>query len=370
MARKKYIKRTISLPDGTRKWVYGKTKKEVEDKLTELRLQMRSGVDLKNHDTFVEFTQIWVDTFKKGKTSEANLERIKRNLNNHVIPYLGTYRMKDISPIQCQDVLNHLREQNKSRDLEQKVYDLMKNIFTVAVENGLIYKSPITSTVGPTIEKPKEKDPLTPEQVKTLTRKIKGQDIEPFVLVALYTGMRKGEVLGLQWHDVDIIGGELMVRNALKWPGNNAGVISPILKSEAAYRKIPFGGELRAVFLQLWAQRDGPCVFHRDGKPLSHGAFRVMWKKAASALPAAEDFTPHILRHTCITNWIFAGYDVKTVQYLAGHADAKTTLNHYAKYLEAAQYEQTKKQVQEAQKKKKRKSQTNHARVQPVHLLN
>ena len=77
-----------------------------------------------------------------------------------------------------------------------------------------------------------------------------------------------------------------------------------------------------------------------------------------------------ILWHTCITNWIFAGYDVKTVQYLAGHADAKTTLNHYAKYLEAAQYEATKKQVQEAQKKKKRKSQTNHARVQPVPLLN
>lgn len=337
-------------------------------KLTELRLQLRSCVDLKNHDTFVEFAQIWVDTFKKGKTSEENLARIKRNLNNHVLPHLGAYRMKDISPIQCQDVLNHLREQNKSRDLEQKVYDMMKNIFTVAMENGVIYRSPITSTVGPTIDKPKEKDPLTPEQVKTLTRKIKGRDIEPFVLVALYTGMRKGEVLGLQWHDVDIIGGELTVRNALKWPGNNAGVISPILKSEAAYRKIPFGGELRAVFLQLWAQRNGPCVFHRDGKPLSYGVFRTMWKKSAAALPAAEDFTPHILRHTCITNWIFAGYDVKTVQYLAGHADAKTTLNHYAKYLEAAQYEQTKKQVQEAQKKQTHKTNANFARVEPVHL--
>ncbi len=179
---------------------------------------------------------------------------------------------------------------------------------------------------------------MTPEQVKTLTRKIKGQDIEPFVLVALYTGMRKGEVLGLQWHDVDITGGELTVRNALKWPGNNAGVISPILKSEAAYRKIPFGGELRAVFLQLWVQRDGPCVFHRNGKPLGYSMFRTMWKKAAAALPDVEKFTPHILRHTCITNWIFAGYDVKTVQYLAGHTDAKTTLNHYAKYLETAQY--------------------------------
>lgn len=88
------------------------------------------------------------------------------------------------------------------------------------------------------------------------------------------------------------------------------------------------------------------------------------------ALPAAENFTPHVLRHTCITNWIFAGYDVKTVQYLAGHADAKTTLDHYAKYLEAAQYEQTKKQVQEAQKKKKRHKENNFARVQPVLLPN
>ena len=119
MARKKIYKKTLTLPDGTRKWVYGKTKKEVEDKLTELRLQLRSGVDLKNHDTFIEFAQIWVDTFKKGKTSTENLERIKRNLNNHVLPHLGACRMKDISPIQCQDVLNHLREQNKSRDLEQ-----------------------------------------------------------------------------------------------------------------------------------------------------------------------------------------------------------------------------------------------------------
>lgn len=124
------------------------------------------------------------------------------------------------------------------------------------------------------------------------------------------------------------------------------------------------------MFLQLWVQRDGPCVFQRNGKPVGYSMFRTMWKKAAAAIPDVEQFTPHILRHTCITNWIFAGYDVKTVQYLAGHADAKTTLNHYVKYLEAAQYEATKKQVQEAQKKQTHNSQTNHARVQPVPLLN
>lgn len=203
----------------------------------------------------------------------------------------------------------------------------------------------------------------------TLVRKTKGQDIEPFVQIALATGMRKGEILGLQWKDVDIIEGELTVCHALKWPGNNAGVISPILKSEAAYRKIPFGDETRAVFLQLWVRRNGPCVFQRDGKPLSYGVFRTMWKKAAAALPAAKDFTPHILRHTCITDWVFAGYDVKTVQYLAGHSDAKTTLNYYAKYLEEAQYEQTKKQVHDAQGKKPHRKENNFARVQPVPLL-
>lgn len=345
MARKKLKCKTFMLPDGTRKYIYGKTQKEVDEKYIQARLEMNAGVDLKNRDTFGEFAQMWFTTFKKDRVTPRVADQIKRNINIHLMPHLSAYRMRDITPMMCANVFAAMTKAGKGEDLQRKVYQIMRAIFSVAVENGVIYKSPVTSSVQPGGRKSKKKKALTVAQTNALKATVNGRDIEPFVAIVLSTGLRKGEALGLQWDDVNMSRMELTIRHGLHWENNNQGEIVDYLKSDAAYRTVPFGEDALKQFRKLWAQRDGSNVFHgRDGAPLSHGQFRGMWK--ATEELGIKDLTPHTLRHTAVTNWIKSGLDVKEVQYLAGHATAQVTLDIYADYLAECRYEETRKKVQ------------------------
>lgn len=354
MARKNNYKvKTFTLPDGTRKYLYGKTKKEVEEKYQMAMLQLRAGVDLKNHDTFGEFAQMWFNTFKRGTVTKAVEDQIKRNLNLHVMPHLCQYRMKNITPMQCKNVFTKMTEAGKSEATQVKVYQLMVSIFKVAEENGVIYKTPMTSTVKPEGAKKKKKRALTAAQTAALRTAVKGRDVEPFVALVLSTGLRKGEALGLKWENVDLTRRELHVRTELQFENNNRGIVVDSLKSAAAYRTVPFAEDAYKTLLCLWAQRDGDLVFHgTNGEPLSHGQFKGMWKAVPRSI--APDLTPHILRHTAITNWIASGLDVKAVQYLAGHASASVTMNVYADYLAECRYEDTRQKIQSEKKEEAR----------------
>lgn len=354
MARKNSYKvKTFTLPDGSRKYIYGKTKKEVEEKYLMAMLQLKAGVDLKNHDTFGEFAQMWFNTFKKGTVSKEVEDQIKRNLNLHIMPHLSHYRMKAITPMQCKNIFTRMTEAGKSEATQIKVYQIMKAIFLVAAENGIIVKSPMTSTVTCGGEKTKKKKALTAAQTEALRVSVRGCDIEPFVILVLGTGLRRGEALGLKWENVDLTRRELHVRTELEFEKNNRGVLSNELKSSAAYRTIPFGSDVYKTLLKLWGQRDGDLVFHNmNGGTLSHGQFRGMWKSVPKNI--AEDLTPHILRHTAITNWIATGLDIKAVQYLAGHASSKVTMDIYADYLAECRYEDTRNKIQSEEKEKAR----------------
>ena len=344
MARKKLKCKTFMLPDGTRKYIYGKTQKEVDEKYIHARLEMNAGVDLNNRDTFGEFAQMWFTTFKKNSVTPRVADQIKRNINKHLMPYLSAYRMRDITPMQCANIFTVMTKDGKSEDLERKVYQIMRAIFSVAVENGVIYKSPITSSVKPGGVKAKKRKALTAEQTAELNKAVKGTDAEPFVAIVLATGLRRGEALGLQWDDIDMERMELHVRHSLHWE-SNSGVLTDTLKTDSAFRTVPFTADVAKYFSQLWAQRDGSFVFHfRYGKPISYSRFRTMWSVTKSA--NIDDLTPHILRHTAITNWIASGLDVKEVQYLAGHASCDITLNIYSSYLESNRYETTRQKIQ------------------------
>lgn len=354
MARKNNYKvKTFTLPDGSRKYIYGKTKKEVEEKYLMAMLQLRAGVDLKNHDTFGEFAQMWFNTFKRGNVTQDVEDQIKRNLNLHIMPYLSHCQMKTITPMQCKNIFTKMTEAGKAEATQIKVYQIMKSIFTVAAENGVIVKSPMTSTVTCGGEKTKKKKALTDAQTEALCTAVRGRDVEPFVILVLGTGLRRGEALGLMWKNVDLNRRELHVRTELEFEKNNRGVLSTDLKSSAAYRTIPFKNDVYKALLRLWAQRDGDLVFHgNSGAPLSHGQFRGMWKAVPKDI--APNLTPHILRHTAITNWIASGLDIKAVQYLAGHSSSKVTMDIYADYLAECRYEDTREKIQSDEKEKAR----------------
>ena len=213
-----------------------------------------------------------------------------------------------------------------------------------------------------------EKAALTDEQAQQLLDAVRGLPPYVFVMLGLYAGLRREEILGLQWDSVylDADAPFLTVRRAWHTEHNRPVILSE-LKTNAAERNIPLPVCLVNCLREAKATSTSEYVVaNRDGEPLSYTQFKRLWQyivtrstkersyyryedgvrvkhtvkpvlgeKAAhnGKVVYSLDFevTPHQLRHTYITNLIHASVDPKTVQYLAGHENSKITMDIYAK---------------------------------------
>ena len=345
MARKGYISKTIALPDGTRKYIYGKTKEEVEQKYIEACIQLRAGVDLKNHDTFGEFTQLWYNSYKKGSVKPGTDRTYKVLINNHIMPMLAGYKMKDITPMMCARVFAEMTKNGCCNGTQAAARRLMASIFTCAVDNGIIAKNPMTKDVKARGRVAEKRRALQDSEIKRLLQTVKGTSAEAFVTIALYTGLRLGEIYGLHWTDVDMDAREVHVRHNCHW-NPTPGYITDYAKTAASIRTVPFGDQVYEVFVGLKREANGPLVFHsaNGGVYTQYDHFKA-WRIVSGKMKMGHALTPHILRHTAITKWLAAGMDVKEVQYLAGHSNVGTTLDIYADYLRESRKESTREKV-------------------------
>ena len=303
-----------------------------------------------------EYAQTWYKLNTHGLGTKR-CEDYQNAINNHICPAIGNKRLDSVT---LDDGLNILRHSPQSKSSQQKIVTTLKRIFKAAADNDLIRRSPFTD-LKPGGKPAAEKEPLTKEQQAALLAAVKGKDVETLVLLCLYLGLRREEALGLKWDCVylDAATPYVDVRRALRWE-HNKPVLGDKLKSKAAYRKLPIPPLLLAHLRVL--PHKGDFVCHRaDGEAHSASSYRRAWEDiteqeikpvtyksnrtgepvtrelaAGDKVPyrravACLDFhlTPHILRHTYITELFTSGADVKTVQYLAGHSSVQITLNIY-----------------------------------------
>lgn len=344
----KYLTKAIQLPDGTRKYIRARDQKELEEKVLKAQILVNAGVDICSEETFGHFAQMWYDIYKKPYLRENSLLSIKNTLNTHILPHIGGYRLRDISPMQIQALMASLS--GKSNSLQAKVLVVLRNIFCVAQENGLVAKSPVSSTLKAGGVKTKEKIALTPEESERLLTSIKNTRAKTFAEVALNTGMRRGEILALRWADVDFTKKVIRVRsNALVKEGKTE--IRSELKTMAANRDIPLSEELEHWLLQQKRHSKSPFVVSMEnGRPMTKSSFRSMWRLIEREVPEYH-ITAHILRHTYITRLFEAGLDIKEVQYLAGHSTVDMTLRVYTHYDRKTREAQTVEKVRSAFRK-------------------
>ena len=214
----------------------------------------------------------------------------------------------------------------------------------------------------------KKKDALTDEQVNVLLDTVRGLPPYVFIMIGLYSGLRREEILALQWDCVylDTTTPYTSVQRA--WRAyHSKPEISTVLKTKAARRDVPIPKCLVDCLREVKAASNSKFVIaDSEGEPLSDSQFHRVWNYVTvrTAKPRAcykyvngqrikyminptlgshqknnpklvysldFDVTPHQLRHTYITNLLYAGVDPKTVQYLAGHENSKTTMDIYAK---------------------------------------
>ena len=196
-------------------------------------------------------------------------------------------------------------------------------------------------------KKTPEKVALTATESQLLLDRVSNPRARTFLLIALHTGMRRGEIAGLRWDDVDFKKKVIHVRhNAVM--GRYETTISDELKTSAGKRDIPMSEELEEWLLVRKKNSHSQYVIAMENhQPLTKSSYKSMWKLIERELPEAH-VTAHILRHTYITRLFEAGLDIKEVQYLAGHSTVDMTLRVYTHYDRRSREAQTAEKVRNA----------------------
>ncbi len=360
-----YFRTRIEDADGKRVALYALTAKELYEKVEEAKRQIKEAVFHRNTPTVAEYCEKWLK-MQSANIRFTTLTDYQSKVKNYIIKPLGHMYMADVS---TDDVkLAMVPASKKSASVYRSVQMLYKVIFTSAVDSNIITISPCEKLNAKGGVPQKEREALTDEQGSKLLAAIKGLPPYAFVMLGLYAGLRREEILGLQWDCVflDAKTPYLSVRRA--WHSeHNRPVISTELKTDAARRDIPLPPQLTECLREAKASsKSNYVIANSDGGPLSYTQFKRVWQyivtrstkertyaryingkkifrtitpvlgeKAAhnNTVVYSLDFqvTPHQLRHTYITNLIYAAVDPKTVQYLAGHENSKITMDIYAK---------------------------------------
>lgn len=345
-----YYRKRLKLRDGSYKDVRARSKEELRKKLYDLETAQRMGVLLDDKTTVAELAAQWYKN-RCGKWSYSRRSDYVNSINVHICPCIGGMLVKEVKPEHCQMVLAQMA--HLSNSMQAKTVATLKQIFACAEENGLIFRSPC-SKLKAAGEKSKEKTPLTPEQSKALLEATRGTRAYLFIMLGLYAGLRREEICGLRWVDMELTANppRLTVNNAARFEGTKTVFPSP-LKTKAAHRTIPLPAVLAAALAEEKKRTKSVFVVpSADGGAATPQTIRNLMKivdrrRASNVVPLDKEdakqprgpkiartldfrITPHQLRHTYITTLCQSGMDVKKIQYLAGHSDIKMTLNVYS----------------------------------------
>ncbi len=362
MADKKLYTVTLQLPDGTRKYFRGKTKKEAERKRDEAKIKVGMGVDISCKLTMKEFADTWFNLYKKGTLHKRSEETITNTLTRYIIPVLGNMQVVDVKPIHIQQLMSSVKDYSNST--QKKVLQYTRAIFEVAVENSMIPKNPVSKSIKAGGATPKEKVPLTRQQAEDLLKAVEGTRAYPLVLVLLHGGLRIGEALGLMWSDIDFNEGTITVNRSIVFPEENRqGEINDEMKTEHAHRTIPLPWSVVEELRREQNKSQSLWVFPKqDGSHHSYNSFRSLWAiidrrttvkrkdDRRELVSRTLDFSvhPHLLRHTCVTRWFEQGLDIKEIQYLAGHSTVDITLDIYTHYMNKERGKKTAEKIRAA----------------------
>lgn len=360
-----YYRTRVVDADGKRVALYGKTREELYDKVEEAKRQIDQAIFRRENPTVEEYCEKWL-LMQSAHIRNTTLIDYTSKVKNYIIKPLGHMYMADVT---ADDVkMAVIPASKKSESVYRSVNMLYKCIFYSAEDSHIIDENPTKKLSAKGGIPTKEQQALTDEQVEQLLDAIKGLPPYVFVMIGLYAGLRREEILALQWDCVflDCEAPYLSVRRA--WhTENNRPVILTELKTKAARRDVPLpeclveclkeakeksisdyvvanseGGPLSYTqFQHVWkyivtrSTKVRTYVRYVNGQKIKHTVTPVLGEKAPhnGKVVYSLDFqvTPHQLRHTYITNLIYKSVDPKTVQYLAGHENSKITMDIYAK---------------------------------------
>ena len=278
---------------------------------------------------------------RKNQAAPIDLQNLARLSENHIKPQIGSIPLADLTSLDLQRFYTHLLDGGRVDRIEAKkkpkglapktvrnIHQMIGSAYNLALEQRLVTKNPTQGCALPKVEH-KEMKTLTADQLSTFFHEAKDSGVYELYYLDLATGLRRGELLGLKWTDVDLVRGILKIQRAIS--RQNGKVVEAPLKTKNAYRTLPLSADAISVLMhQRRKTGSSEWVFPSPtGCPMSpdsvlHMLHRVL-KRAG--LPRIRF---HDLRHTFATMALQNGVDVKTVSSMLGHYSAGFTLDTYA----------------------------------------
>lgn len=272
-----YYRTRIKDADGKRVALYAKTAEELYAKVEEAKRQIEDAVFRRSTPTVKEYCEKWLK-MQSARIRVTTLTDYSSKIKNYIIAPLGHKYMAEVTPDDVK--LAMVPAAKKSSSVYRSVNMLFKCIFNSAAESNIIDASPCQRVSAKGGKPQKDRESLTDEQVEKLLAAIKGLPPYVFVMLGLYAGLRREEILALQWDCVflDVEAPYLSVRRA--WHSeHNRPVISTELKTKAAKRDIPLPDQLAECLREAKCSATSDYVIaNRDGDPLSYTQFKRVWQ--------------------------------------------------------------------------------------------
>lgn len=327
--------------DGKRKYVYGKTQKEVRTKLAEVRRAHEDGrLVVGKAQKVGDYLDAWLEA-KRRRVRPTTVDAYRLSVER-LRPHIGHLKLSTLRPEHIETAYTELLKGLGPRSVEQ-THAVLKTALRAAVKRGLLGANPLEHVTPPRPPRAEMKV-LTPEQVETLLQSTQGTDRHPLWAVLVTTGMRIGEATALRWEDIDWDAGTLAIRRTVhNVVGQGLQFGEP--KTERSRRRIELApGAVAALRLQQdlqeWARRIAGAKWEEHGlvfpntigKPMDPGTVSDDLRAAlkAAGLPRIRT---HDLRHTAATYLLSQGVHPKVVQELLGHSTVTLTLNTYSHVL-------------------------------------
>lgn len=325
---------------------FGKRKQRYFEKLQECRQWIadarfndeHNNIEATSDMTLSAWFDYWITEIKGNNIRSLSQKTYKSIFNIRIKPTMGNMLLSDIKPIHCQNVLN-LMSKNYKNSAICMTRTLMCSMFNSAVENDLILKNPITKGVKCYSGKAStERRVLTLDEQKLFLESVKNTQKYNAYAFVLQTGLRCGELNGLQWSDIDFQKRIMHIKRNMEYDFATKKWYSGPPKTNSGLRSIPLTKEAISILqnqqeknkkIKIIPLEYSDFVFlANNGKLSSNSVFdnNISYHCAKNGI---KKFSMHSLRHTFATRCIEAGMKPKTLQIILGHSDISMTMNTY-----------------------------------------
>lgn len=344
----------IELPrnKGKRKRIYGTvrgTKKQAEHHMRELMAELENNTYIRRSNiTVKEWMETWQELYLKDK-SESTIAGYEKQIKSYIIPQFGDMLLQELTTLEIQKWVNGLYDCSpvSKKPMKPKT---VRNIFLnlqaachKAVVLELLKKSPCENVVLRSCDS-RVVNPYNTDEVNKFVEALKGTKLEIPMLIDLSLGLRRGELLALQWNDIDFEKNKVHIRHNLVLDKNRQLIVKKP-KSKSGDRVISLSPKLTAILKQAKVKylenklRHGNdyednnlVVCHQDGTPYNPDSFSSMFRRFIKKNNLRQ-IRLHDIRHTNCTQLLMNGVDMKTMQERLGHSDYSITANTYSHVL-------------------------------------